>query len=402
MSDLYRSALQARIAKLPMLHPEDVDEDEDEEEEATDTLGSLPTGAPMHLLQPPFLLTLVLRTNTLLRPTRAPWAPRKRAPNVSFAPISASAFFEQATQVEVPASELDVRAYYTPPRLVNGTVIVCHHGAGSSGLTFACMAKAVVDLSKGECGVLALDCRGHGKTTRTTEPAPSEEDYAIETLTADFVSILKVIFPDPATTPTLLLVGHSLGGSVIVRACPLLQEFKYRITGVAVLDIVEEFTLEALPMMHNLLDARPEGFGSPEEAIEWHIKTHALRNTDSARISVPAIIKPAPPDAPQGTPAYVWRTPLHSTSPYWTSWFTGLSGKFLTARTARLLVLAGTERLDKELMIGQMQGKFQLVVISGVGHMLQEDDPTRLAEVLVEFWKRNERVIAGIKKVGDR
>jgi pimeloyl-ACP methyl ester carboxylesterase len=53
-------------------------------------------------------------------------------------------------------------------------------------------------------------------------------------------------------------------------------------------------------------------------------------------------------------------------------WFTGLSSKFLAARTARLLVLAGTDRLDKELMIGQMQGKYQLVVVPGVGHMLHE------------------------------
>ena len=76
---------------------------------------------------------------------------------------------------------------------------------------------------------------------------------------------------------------------MIVRACPLLQERKYRITGVSVLDVVEgkynnydalfvykgrepiftEFTLEALPMMHSLLDARPDGFNSQEEAIEW-------------------------------------------------------------------------------------------------------------------------------------
>jgi protein phosphatase methylesterase 1 len=53
-------------------------------------------------------------------------------------------------------------------------------------------------------------------------------------------------------------------------------------------------------------------------------------------------------------------------------WFQGLSSSFLTARTARLLVLAGTDRLDKELMIGQMQGKFQMVVVPGVGHMLHE------------------------------
>lgn len=75
-------------------------------------------------------------------------------------------------------------------------------------------------------------------------------------------------------------------------------------------------------------------------------------------------------------------------------------------------------------MIGQMQGKFQMDVITGVGHMLHEvrngfflpsssdnverdfsdsqDEPTRLAEILVEFWRRNERILpAGIKKVGD-
>lgn len=35
------------------------------------------------------------------------------------------------------------------------------------------------------------------------------------------------------------LVGHSMGGAVIVRACPRLLERKYRVGGVAVLDVVE-------------------------------------------------------------------------------------------------------------------------------------------------------------------
>ena len=37
-------------------------------------------------------------------------------------------------------------------------------------------------------------------------------------------------------------------------------------------------------------------------------------------------------------------------------WFKGLSGKFLASRAGKLLLLAGTDRLDKPLMIGQMQG----------------------------------------------
>lgn len=35
-------------------------------------------------------------------------------------------------------------------------------------------------------------------------------------------------------------------------------------------------------------------------------------------------------------------------------------------------MLAGTDRLDKDLMIGQMQGKFQLVVVPDTGHMIHE------------------------------
>lgn len=70
-------------------------------------------------------------------------------------------------------------------------------------------------------------------------------------------------------------------------------------------------------------------------------------------------------------------------------------------------------------MIGQMQGKFQMEVVPDVGHMLHEvrtrardcavevvltsgkDNPRRIAEILVEFWRRNERVVVGVKKVGE-
>lgn len=36
----------------------------------------------------------------------------------------------------------------------------------------------------------------------------------------------------------------------------------------------------------------------------------------------------------------------------------------------------------------------------GVDSYIQ-DNPTRLAEILVEFWKRNDRVVIGVKKVGE-
>jgi protein phosphatase methylesterase 1 len=44
-------------------------------------------------------------------------------------------------------------------------ILISYHSY--SGLTFACLAKEVVELSKGECGVLAFDARRHG-TERST------------------------------------------------------------------------------------------------------------------------------------------------------------------------------------------------------------------------------------------
>jgi protein phosphatase methylesterase 1 len=61
-------------------------------------------------------------------------------------------------------------------------------------------------------------------------------------------------------------------------------------------------------------------------------------------------------DQSQLTQPWIWRTDLAATKPFWEDWFVGLSKKFLEAKGGKLLLLAGTDRLDKELMVGQMQG----------------------------------------------
>lgn len=64
----------------------------------------------------------------------------------------------------------------------------------------------------------------------------------------------------------------------------------------------------------------------------------------------------------------MWRSDLLATEPFWEGnshlptsyylltleWYDGLSKKFLSVRCARILVLAGQERLDRDLMVGQM------------------------------------------------
>ena len=85
---------------------------------------------------------------------------------------------------------------------------------------------------------------------------------------------------------------------------------------------------------------------------------------------------------------WVWRTNLRASAKYWEGWFKGLSELFLKVPAAKLLILAGTDRLDTPLTIGQMQGKFQIKFFPNCGHLVQEDDPDDIAATLLEFGTR--------------
>lgn len=155
------------------------------------------------------------------RPALKPRIKSNRSPNPNFAAISASGYFEEAVQVSVPSRDLDFRVYYTQSKVDNGTVMVCHHGAGYSGLSFACFAKEVTDMTKSECGVLSFDARCHGlwfcwvslmnglmntkgKTT-TLKGGSESSDLSIGALVEDFGALLQTIYPDPAAAPTFLV-----------------------------------------------------------------------------------------------------------------------------------------------------------------------------------------------------
>lgn len=109
-------------------------------------------------------------------------------------------------------------------------------------------------------------------------------------------------------------------------------------------------------------------------------RSRTIRNPTSARISVPALLLDSGDSG--GPRPWRWRTDLAKTQPFWEGWFVGLSRKFLETRGGKLLVLAGTDRLDRELMIGQMQGKYQLLVLPEVGHFLHEDAPEKTASAV--------------------
>ena len=224
-------------------------------------------------------------------------------------------------------------------------------------------------------------------------------DLGLATLSADLAFVVKetqVKLSWPAL-PDIMLIGHSLGGAVITEVAHK-RLLGNAVLGHAVLDVVEGSAMDALQSMETYLMSRPSAFPSIASGIEWHIRSRTIRSAISARVSVPALLVQKP-DAPR---SWRWRTDLAATKPFWENWFIGLSKKFLEARGGKLLILAGTDRLDKELMIGQMQGKYQLQVFPEAGHFVHEDQPAKTAQVVADFYRRNDRSALVLPpKVGD-
>lgn len=293
--------------------------------------------------------------------------------------------------------------YLTSP-VDKGPLFVMHHGAGSSGLSFA-VVGAEIRKRLPSAGILSVDARGHGSTT-TYGDAPL--DLSLETLRIDLLSAIEQTQAQMGwkELPSIVLVGHSLGGAVVTD---LAKSFALgnSVLGYAVLDVVEGSAMDALQSMTTYLSTRPTGFASVQAGIDWHIRSRTIRNSISARTSVPALLS-QDQGSGQNRP-WKWRTDLAATEPFWSNWFVGLSKKFLEAKGGKLLVLAGTDRLDKELTIGQMQGelspsscdiergadntagKYALHIFPEAGHFLHEDQPENTAMVLVDFYRRNDR-----------
>jgi pimeloyl-ACP methyl ester carboxylesterase len=193
--------------------------------------------------------------------------------------------------------------------------------------------------------------RDHGSVVWDKSGAV-DNNLSIDVLSRDLVDMLLLMQQKAGwkDLPSVVLIGHSLGGAVVAHVANM-NLLGNKLLGYAVLDVVEGSAMEALKHMQSYLATRPKLFPTLEAAIDWHIRSRTLRNPESARASVPSLLMQTPTGG-----RWAWKTELSSTESYWENWFTGLSGKFLSGKGAKLLLLAGTDRLDKELMIGQMQG----------------------------------------------
>ncbi|XP_077258693.1 protein phosphatase methylesterase 1 [Temnothorax americanus] len=332
-----------------------------------------------------------------------------------YEPVQWNLYFDHSK--DVPVGENVFHVYI---KGTEGPLLVLLHGGGFSGLTWAELTKSIMTMVL--CRVMAIDLRGHGDT-HTIE----DEDLSADTLASDVAAVIDAIAHDVP----IILVGHSMGGAIAVRAAPLIPN----LYGLGVIDVVEGTAMDALASMQSFLRSRPSSFSTIPQAIEWCVRGGQIRNLQSAKVSVPGQIKnietgklathdidsvptqyntesnpepviprddiiqeeesasmPPPPPASSAVTTnrkYVWRIDLAKTEQHWFSWFKGLSTAFLNVSAPKMLLLAGVDRLDRELTVGQMQGKFQMQVLPACGHAVHEDVPDKVAEAIATFMVRH-------------
>ncbi|XP_048478208.1 protein phosphatase methylesterase 1 isoform X2 [Plutella xylostella] len=281
-----------------------------------------------------------------------------------YRPVSWQHYFAKCEDVQTDSGKF--RVYMSPePDHPERPRIVTLHGGGYSGLSWALFTEEITNMI--HCQVISMDLRGHGET-EATEP----DDLNGETLVKDVEQVLHKLFN--SEIPPIILVGHSMGGAVAVRAAHL-PSLEHCIQGIAVIDVVEGTAMDALASMQSFLRGRPTHFKSIEHAIEWCVRSGQVRNVESAKVSMPGQIVncatnklainevPLSPPSPPGSPPaaargargggdaipedevaevgemppppdsamnYKWRIDLSLTERHWAGWFSGLSTHFLT------------------------------------------------------------------------
>lgn len=254
-------------------------------------------------------------------------------------------------------------------------MIILLHGGGLTSASWSLCSSYL----KTSFSICAIDFRGHGET-KTSD----DTDLSVQTLCNDVISIVKYLSKEKKRK--FVLVGHSLGGAIAIHSCGALQN-DVKIIGLIIIDVVEGTALSSLDHIKKILLKRPKDFEKISEAIHWSIYSNLIQKVESACVSIPSQLK----ENEDGK--FYWKTDLLKTEKYWNEWYQGISEIFLNLKIPKLLLVAGMDRLDTPLTKGQIQGKFQMKIISQTGHFIQEDNPKETAIAIEQFVKKFENII---------
>ncbi|XP_053952650.1 protein phosphatase methylesterase 1 [Anastrepha ludens] len=365
-----------------------------------------------------------------------------------FKPALWSDFFAEKEDV-ILDEKRTFRVYRTKQPQKAGPVLLLLHGGGYSGLTWSYFCVEITRIIHCQC--LAVDLRGHGDTKTEHEDDLSSDtlaqdigDLVLKLYPEDIPPLylvghsmggaIAVHFAHTAQIPSIIgITVIDIVEGTAMEALASMQSFlrsrptyfksipsaiewcirsgqvrnvdsaKASMPGQIINCTTKQLATNELPLADDEIDdgAAASSFthpfsisedeemgndngGEPTTSVAPTVSgSENDGSSDSSDFKKPFTAHDESPKR------YTWRIDLSKSEKYWVGWFTGLSEKFLNLRVPKQLLLASIDGLDKTLIVGQMQGRFQMQVLARCGHAVHEDRPHEVAEVISAYLIRN-------------
>lgn len=107
--------------------------------------------------------------------------------------------------------------------------------------------------------------------TGQSSDGAGELDLSLPRLASDVAEFLESFVAPrlPAGSPSVILLGHSLGGSIATEVAATFPGDFARVCGLVLVDSSESQATASLEHFAELLDTRPARFDSKEDAAAW-------------------------------------------------------------------------------------------------------------------------------------
>jgi pimeloyl-ACP methyl ester carboxylesterase len=216
-------------------------------------------------------------------------------------------------------------------------------------------AAQLADL-KARYTVATVDLAGHGGS------GANRDDWSMAAFGADVAAVVNEL----KDHPRVVLVGHSMGGPVVVEAARLL---KSRVAGVIGVDTLGDVGLPLAPPAETqrlLVPFRKDFIGTTRQFVT---RTFFTKNSD------PLLVRRIADDMSQAPPAVA--IPALEGMGAWDG------ATALADITAPLVLINSDLRPPADAdRIRKLSPKFRLVTMTGVGHFLMMEDPKRFNPLL--------------------
>jgi protein phosphatase methylesterase 1 len=306
---------------------------------------------------------------------------------------SARSSFDSTELLTPPGYSFSFQCHFSNWNLLSSSsfFLLFLHGGGQTSLSASPLVRSLSTFMS--LPLVAVDFRGHG------DSGGDAKDISATTLVNDTLAILKLLSSrqSACSLPPVFILGHSLGAAVAVRLADCLfsaADFftlpKFPVCGLICIDLVEGSAIESLNFIKKAVELRPKSFPSLCSAVEWAIQSGAIKQLKAATLSIPSQLRQE--KEADGRLSYRWRTDLLSSISHWEGWFVGLSELALTLHCPKLLLLVSSDRLDKTMLIAQMQGKIQIQLMKDSSHQIMEDRPDECAAIVRDFIHKHQLV----------